>query len=97
MPSNVNARLHVVVDGRVQGVGFRFFVIERALPLKITGWVRNTSEGQVEVLAEGEKQNLQQLLDALRTGPRAAYVTNVNFDWQPASGEFTRFEVGRNE
>lgn len=97
MPSAENVRLHALIDGRVQGVGFRYFVIERAIPLKITGWVRNTTEGQVEVLAEGEKQNLQHLLDALRTGPRAAYVTNVNIDWQAASGEFTRFEVGRNE
>jgi acylphosphatase len=97
MPSDTKVRLHAVIDGRVQGVGFRFFVIERALPLKITGWVRNTAEGQVEVLAEGEEQNLKHLLDALRTGPRAAYVTNVNVDWQTANGEFARFDVRAND
>jgi acylphosphatase len=86
-------RLHAVIDGRVQGVGFRYFVLETALPLDLTGWVRNTMDGQVEVVAEGQRSSLEQLLEALRRGPRAAYVLSLNQEWQTASGEFTRFDV----
>ncbi len=93
MPDSNQVRLHAVVDGRVQGVGFRYFVLEAALPLNLTGWVRNTADGQVEVVAEGDRKALERLLELLRRGPRAAYVTGVNQEWQPASGEFNRFDV----
>ncbi len=88
-------RLHAFVDGTVQGVGFRMFVMEHAQTLGLAGWVRNTYDGQVEVLAEGEREKLERLLDKLRTGPRMAFVTEVKKDWQPATGEFGRFEVRR--
>jgi acylphosphatase len=93
MPDTEQVRLHAVIDGRVQGVGFRYFVLETALPLNLTGWVRNTADGQVEVVAEGERRSLERLLDALRRGPRAAFVIGVDQEWQPASGEFFRFDV----
>ncbi len=93
MPDRDFVRLHAVVDGRVQGVGFRYFVLETALPLDLTGWVRNTMDGQVEVVAEGQRASLEQLLESLRRGPRASFVLSVNQEWQPASGEFIRFDV----
>ncbi len=93
MPDHDPVRLHVTIDGRVQGVGFRYFVLENALSQKVTGWVRNTAEGQVEVTAEGERKSLEHLLEALRRGPRAAFVTEVNQEWLPATGEFDRFDV----
>ncbi len=93
MPDSVQVQLHAVVDGRVQGVGFRYFVLEAALPLNLTGWVRNTAEGQVEVVAEGDRKALERLLELLRHGPRAAFVTGVDQEWQPATGEFVRFDV----
>lgn len=86
-------RLHAIVEGRVQGVGFRYFVLERAAALDLTGWVRNTWQGQVEVVAEGDRSALEQLLQALRHGPRMAYVTTVLPEWGEASGEFTGFNV----
>lgn len=88
-----NARLHILIDGRVQGVGFRYFVVEKALPLQVIGWVRNTTEGLVEIMAEGSRQNLERFLEAVRTGPRAAYVTSVEQEWQKPTGEFRRFDV----
>lgn len=88
-----NARLHAVVEGRVQGVGFRYFVEELADALGLTGWVRNRWDGTVEVLAEGERQLLEKLLAGLRRGPRAAYVTDVQVEWQAYTGEFRRFYV----
>ena len=63
------ARLHAMVEGSVQGVGFRQFVLMTAINLDLTGWVRNTFEGSVEVVAEGRQDILDTLLFALRQGP----------------------------
>ncbi len=87
------ARLHALVDGSVQGVGFRMFVQDYAQALNLTGWVRNTYDGRVEVTAEGERSQLERLLEKLRLGPRSAFVTEVQQDWQPATGEFQGFSV----
>ncbi len=87
------ARLHATVEGRVQGVGFRAFVEQSAELLDLRGWVRNRWDGGVEVLAEGERKNLESLLAGLQRGPRAAYVTEVRFEWLPATGEYSSFSV----
>jgi acylphosphatase len=87
------ARLHAIIEGRVQGVGFRMYVVDTAAQLGVTGWVRNRYDGNVEVVAEGERQTLGKLLNNLHIGPRAARVTNVSADWQSANGEFSLFTV----
>ena len=86
-------RLHSVVEGYVQGVGFRYFVLDTANVLGITGWVRNRADGNVEVLAEGEQSSLDKLLQALHHGPRSARVFNVTEEWHTASGEFSAFSI----
>lgn len=86
-------RLHAIVDGRVQGVGFRYFVRENAAALGLTGWVRNLWDDRVELTAEGSREQLERLLSFVRRGPRAAFVTQVKTDWQPASGEYKDFRV----
>lgn len=86
-------RLHAVVQGRVQGVGFRYFVQERAHDLQLAGSVRNLRNGDVEVIAEGEKGALEALLVALQNGPRGAHVENVITVWSPATGELAGFRV----
>ncbi len=68
------SHLHVRVTGMVQGVGFRWFVRERARRLGLAGWVRNLSDGSVEVLASGERGQLELLRGELRRGPRGASV-----------------------
>lgn len=88
-----SSRLHATVEGRVQGVGYRAFVEQYAYSLGLTGWVRNRWDGSVEILAEGERQDLEKLLAALYRGPRAANVSNVQLEWQPGTGEFGRFSV----
>lgn len=93
--ANERARLHALVDGSVQGVGFRMFVLQQAEALGLTGWVRNTFDGKVEVLAEGAYAELEKLLEKLRLGPRSAFVTEVQKEWQPATGEFSNFTVRR--
>lgn len=86
-------QLHAVVEGRVQGVGYRIFVYEHAQTLALTGWVRNLGNGSVEVRAEGSPASLATLLERLHKGPRGALVTNVSVDWASATGEYTDFEV----
>ncbi len=93
MAGNEDARLHAVVEGRVQGVGFRYFVLETVETLQVTGWVRNRWDDTVEVLADGPRPDLEKLLQALERGPRAAYVSKVQQEWLPATGEFSSFMV----
>lgn len=89
----ITSRLHLVVEGRVQGVGFRQFVIHYANQLVLTGWVRNLSGGDVEVLAEGPQEDLEKLLKIVQRGPQSAVVRNVQVEWDTASGNFVDFDV----
>lgn len=66
-----------LVAGRVQGVGFRYFVVRRATELGLHGWVRNLADGRVEVLAEGAPRELDELHDLLLLGPKSAAVERV--------------------
>src|SRR5215469_15884953 len=76
-----------LVRGRVQGVGFRWFVEREAHTLGIAGWVRNNADGSVEVLAIGSRDQLSSLRFRLREGPRAARVDDVEeFEAQPVAG-----------
>ena len=86
-------RLHTSVEGRVQGVGFRYFVQEQAVRLALTGWVRNRWDGSVEVIAEGKRGDLEKLLSALARGPRSANVMRIIPEWQTASGDFSHFNI----
>jgi acylphosphatase len=70
--------LHVTVRGRVQGVGFRYFVRERARAMRLTGWVRNLADGSVEVLAQGDSDALQRFHTTLRQGPPGARVASID-------------------
>ena len=93
MDTESNSRLHAMVSGRVQGVSFRYYVVERAADLDLTGWVRNRWDGSVEVTAEGPRTRLESLLQVLRQGPPMARVEEVDFAWLEASGEFIGFSV----
>jgi acylphosphatase len=69
--------VHFLIQGRVQGVGFRWFVQREASELDLRGWVRNTEDGEVEVVAAGEAGNLDELRSSLRRGPRGSRVDHV--------------------
>ncbi|TMC04446.1 MAG: acylphosphatase [Chloroflexi bacterium] len=92
-PDSDHVQLRAVVRGRVQGVGFRYFVIDRAAGTGLRGWVRNRGDGSVEVVAEGQRPPLERLLDELRRGPRSALVTSVEASWGPAQGDLPAFRV----
>ncbi len=86
--------LHAIVTGRVQGVNFRDFVYGRAISLGLTGYVRNLPDMRsVEVVAEGQRERLERLLEHLGGGPRGARVHSVDVQWGEASGQYTRFRV----
>jgi acylphosphatase len=86
--------LRVVVRGRVQGVGFRYFAEEQAAALGLTGLARNLSNGSaVEVVAEGTLVALETLLSALRQGPPLARVERVDVSWAAATGDYSSFSV----
>jgi acylphosphatase len=82
-----------VVRGRVQGVGFRWFVEREAHILKIAGWVRNNPDGSVEVLAIGTRDQLAGLRARLQEGPRAARVDDVEHFEAELIAELTSFQV----
>ncbi len=86
-------RLHAIVEGHVQGVGYRMFVVEEARRLDIKGWVRNRYDDTVEVTAEGEREDLEQLLYMLREGPHLGTVSQIHSKYSAGSGEFKQFWV----
>ncbi len=91
--SGQTERIHLRIQGRVQGVWYRACAREQARDLGLTGWVRNRADGQVELVAEGPGQKLKSLLAWCRTGPPMAQVEGVSADWIPSTGEFSSFEV----
>jgi acylphosphatase len=86
-------RLHAVVRGDVQGVGFRYFVQRKAQQLGLKGWVRNNDDGTVELVAEGSREQLEQLKRALQEGPRMARVDRVDTQWSAGTGNLRNFEL----
>ena len=87
------ARLHAVVHGRVQGVGFRYHASRRAEELGLTGWVANRWDGTVETVAEGSREALNHYCTFLHQGSPSAMVQRVNADWRTPTGEFECFRV----
>ena len=90
---SAEARLHAIVEGDVQGVGFRYFVASLAEPAGLAGWVRNRSDGTVECVVEGPRSALESLLADLRRGPGSASVADVRATWEETRRELRGFEI----
>jgi acylphosphatase len=86
-------RLEATVRGRVQGVGFRWFVVREARRLGLSGWVSNEYDGSVRAVAEGPAQAIDRFAAALEHGPNGAIVDRVSAVRMPATGMFSTFEV----
>ena len=84
--------IHIVVTGRVQGVGFRYFTVRQAQDLGLCGWVRNLPDEQVEAVAQGHDEDVGTLIDLLRTGPAASDVTDLKVD-EIEHEAFSTFDV----
>jgi acylphosphatase len=86
-------RVHVYYSGRVQGVGFRYSVREVACGFEVAGFVRNLNDGRVELLAEGEEEELKGFLEAIRASHLGSYIRQCDVIWQDATREFKGFEI----
>ncbi len=93
MPDPEDRGFHAFVHGRVQGVGFRYSAEREARRLQVKGWIRNSSDGDVEVYAEGRSENLRQFASWLREGPPGASVHDVDFHDEDFSGRYTSFSI----
>lgn len=91
--SDTSQRLEATVRGRVQGVGFRHFTRRTAQSLGLVGFVRNDPSGTVTVIAEGSRENLDDLARALYDGPRSAVVEHVETAWTSPRDDFSDFSV----
>jgi acylphosphatase len=87
------ARIRLVIRGRVQGVGFRYTACDEARNLGLKGWVRNLPGGGVELVAEGGEKNLRMLVTWSHCGPRMARVESVIEEWLDFTGEFADFTI----
>lgn len=87
---------HMIVEGLVQGVGFRWFVARHAESLGLTGYVSNLYNGNVEIEAVGERGLIEELIKQVKVGPRSAHVTNLKLDWLEEgkrTHRYTHFEI----
>jgi acylphosphatase len=88
-------RIHLVVHGRVQGVYFRATAQREARQHGLSGWVKNRTDGSVEIVAEGEEDDVKDFLTWAQTGPSTARVDDVDVRWRSYTGEFTDFRITR--
>ena len=87
--------LSIKITGEVQNVGFRYQANTLAQELNLKGYVRNAEDGSVEIVAQGEKKNLQKLLSWARLGPRFARVEKLSFNWRKPNEKFSDFAIRR--
>lgn len=92
MPA-INKRAKILVNGLVQGVGFRYFVVKHAAHLKLNGYVQNLYTGEVLTVVEGDKINIEELFKLIKLGPSNAHVKNASIEWFETKNEFDSFEV----
>ena len=94
---NETVRAHVWVKGRVQGVGFRAYVEYVASKIGgLAGWVRNVGYDMVEAIIDGERGNVENLIEAIKQGPRGSRVDESRVEWETPTGEFMQFGVKRS-
>ncbi len=87
------ARLHIVIEGIVQGVFFRASTIEESCKLGLTGWVMNCPDGRVEAVFEGKTDKIEQVVEWCKKGPPGAVVRNVETNWEQATGDYESFTM----
>jgi acylphosphatase len=84
---------HILVLGRVEGVGFRYYVKNVADQTGVTGWVRNRFDERVEILAQGDQEKMEKFIALVRVGPSASLVTDMAIEWCVADPAFSKFSI----
>jgi acylphosphatase len=85
--------VHIIVQGLVQGVGFRYFVYRHASRLGLAGWIRNLYSSEVELEVEGDRSLIEELIKELKVGPRSAHVKDLKIEWQEFKNRYQGFEI----
>lgn len=93
MESLKNVCVKITVSGRVQGVGFRYYVYDAAMSLGLKGYVKNLFNGGVEIIAEGRKEFLEELLKKVKSGPSGAHVSGTKVEWLEFQNKYEHFDV----
>ena len=93
MSPHTQTRAHFFILGRVQGVFFRSQTQKKAQQLKLGGWIRNLPDGRVEVVAEGGKEKIEELISWTKKSPTLARVSDLKIEWQEFKGEFNKFKI----
>ncbi|MGH7832425.1 MAG: acylphosphatase [Candidatus Binatia bacterium] len=93
--NEANARVHLRIHGRVQGVAFRAYAIDEAVRLRVKGWVRNCPDGSVELIAEGNRKDVDELVSWCRHGAPSARVDHIDVESEDFKAEFRDFRVRR--
>lgn len=88
-----NYKITVTVKGVVQGVGFRYYVMRQAGKVSVSGFVKNLYNGDVYLEAEGNEENLKDLIAAVKKGPYGSHVIDTITEWQESKNEFNNFEI----
>lgn len=86
-------RAEILVEGLVQGVGFRYYVYRNASRLGLNGYTKNTYSGEVVTIVEGEKYLIEELFNLIKVGPQHAYVKKCTIMWTSYNAEFSTFEI----
>jgi acylphosphatase len=86
-------QVHVFISGNVQGVGYRQFVKQNARKLGLTGWVRNTEDGGVEAVLQGEEAMITVMIEQCKKGPFLAEVEHCGFEWEEGEETYTEFKI----
>jgi acylphosphatase len=89
----MNTGVHIIVRGLVQGVGFRYFVARHADRYNLRGYAKNLYNGDVEIVAEGERGSIEMLIKEVKVGPRSAQVSDCVIEWTACGNTFKGFEV----
>lgn len=84
---------HIFISGSVQGVGYRQFVKQNALKLGLTGWVRNTEDGRVEAVFQGDETHIENMIAKCKKGPFLAEVERIGFEWETIDKRFEDFRI----
>ena len=92
-PTQDTLTVNMKITGKVQGVGFRYFVLRQAQELGVNGWVRNLPNGDVEALAQGEKAGLERFIAKVKEGPSFSRVEDVSLNWLNEGEQYFGFEI----
>jgi len=86
-------RAHIIVSGKVQGVGYRNNTFKQAKKIGVNGWIRNLEDGRVEAVFEGEKQEVEKIVNWAKRGPLSTNISDFKIEWQEPKEEFKNFEI----